>query len=145
ATRQLLSFPEYFFLKVFGRAGASTSMVSATGLWDQNKSDYDAETLTALPIRREQLPDPASLDQSQDQLLPEYRTLWPAFAKAGWFPALGDGACNNLGSGCVSPERAALMVGTTGAMRLVGRMVSDAPQTKVSPGLWRYRVDQSRF
>ena len=40
-------------------------MVSATGLWDQNKSDYDPETLAALPIRREQLADPASLDQTR--------------------------------------------------------------------------------
>ena len=111
-------------------------MVSATGLWDQNASDYDAETLAALPIRREQLADPASLDQPEDQLLPEYRALWPAFAKARWFPALGDGACNNLGSGCVSTDRAALMVGTTGAMRLVSRVSQEKlrarPRRRVS-------------
>lgn len=141
ATQQFLSFPEYLFSKLLGRAGASTSMVSATGLWDQNKSDYDAETLAALPIRRDQLADPAALDQTEDDLLPEYRALWPAFAKARWFPALGDGACNNVGSGCISTDRAALMVGTTGAMRLV----SDAPQASVSPGLWCYRVDRRRF
>ena len=138
ATHRFLSFPEYLFLKLLGSPRASTSMVSATGLWDQNKSDYDPETLAALPIRREQLADPAALDQTEDELLPEYRELWPAFAKARWFPALGDGACNNLGSGCVSPDRASLMVGTTGAMRLV----SDAPRDSVSPGLWCYRVDR---
>jgi gluconokinase len=82
-----------------------------------------------------------ALDQTEDHLLPEYSALWPAFARARWFPALGDGACNNLGSGCVSPDRAALMVGTTGAMRLV----SDAPHAEVSPGLWCYRVDRRRF
>src|SRR5204862_2882817 len=32
-----------------------------------------------------------------------------------------------------------------GAMRLVGRLVSDAPRRAASQGLWRYRVDQSRF
>ena len=116
-------------------------MVSATGLWDQNTLDYDAETLAALPVRREQLADPASLDQPEDRLLPAYRTMWPEFAQALWFPALGDGACNNLGSGCLSPDYASLMVGTTGAMRLV----SDAPLEKAPPGLWRYRVDKSRF
>jgi gluconokinase len=141
ATYKFLSFPEYLFLKLFGRAGASTSMVSATGLWDQNASDYDSGTLAALPIRREQLADPASLDLPEDQLRSEYRALWPAFAQARWFPALGDGACNNLGSGCVSSRRVALMVGTTGALRLI----SDAPQAAVSPGLWCYRVDKSRF
>jgi gluconokinase len=141
ATKQFLSFPEYLFLKLFGSPRASTSMVSATGLWDQNASDYDPEALAALPIRRGQLADIAALDGSEDQLLPEYRALWPAFAKARWFPALGDGACNSLGSGCVAQHRAALMVGTTGAMRLV----SDAPQAAVPPGLWCYRVDRKRF
>jgi len=146
ATRHFLSFPEYLYLKLLGRPRASTSMVSATGLWDQNKSNYDPETLAALPIRRDQLADPASLDQTEDQLLPEYRALWPAFAQARWFPALGDGACNNLGSGCVSADRAALMVGTTGAMRVVCQASQEeAPQAAVSPGLWCYRVDKSRF
>jgi len=147
ATHQFLSFPEYLYLKLLGRPRASTSMVSATGLWDQNASDYDPETLAALPIRRGQLADPASLDQPEDQLLPEYATLWPGFAKARWFPALGDGACNNLGSGCVSTDRAALMVGTTGAMRVVAHVSphADAPYKGASTGLWRYRVDKSRF
>jgi len=141
ATHRFLSFPEYLYSKLLGNPRASTSMVSASGLWDQNASDYDDETLDALPIRREQLADPASLDQPEDQLLREYRALWPAYAKAHWFPALGDGACNNLGSGCVTNDRAALMVGTTGAMRLV----SDTPHSAATPGLWRYRVDKSRF
>ncbi|MCU1337615.1 MAG: carbohydrate kinase [Bryobacterales bacterium] len=141
ATDRFLSFQEYLFLKLFGRATATTSMVSATGLWDQNAFDYDQETLGALPIRRDQLADPPSLDRPEDELLPEYEAMWPAFAKARWFPALGDGACNNLGSGCVSPDRAALMVGTSGAMRLV----SDAPHAAVAPRLFCYRVDRRRF
>jgi gluconokinase len=141
ATHRFLSFPGYLYLKLLGSPRESTSMVSATGLWDQNRSDYDPETLAALPIRRDQLADPAALDQPAKELLPEYRTLWPGFANALWFPALGDGACNNLGSGCVSTDRAALMVGTTGAMRLV----SDKPLTKITPTLWRYRVDKTRF
>jgi gluconokinase len=145
ATHRFLSFPEFLYLKLLGSPRASTSMVSATGLWDQNASNYDPETLAALPIHREQLADPASLDWSEEPLRPEYRRLWPGFAKARWFPALGDGACNNLGSGCIATDRASLMVGTTGAMRLVGRMVSGATGTKVSPGLWCYRVDRERF
>ena len=53
-----LSFPEYLFLKLFGSPGASTSMVSATGLWNQNAIELRRETLAALPIRREQLAIP---------------------------------------------------------------------------------------
>jgi ferredoxin len=54
-------------------------MVSASGLWDQNANDYDAETLRAAGIDRAQLADPAGLDQPLCDLLPEYRSNWPAF------------------------------------------------------------------
>ena len=35
------------------------------------------------------------------------------------FPPVGDGACSNLGAGCTEPHRAALMIGTSGAYRVV--------------------------
>lgn len=141
ATARWLSFPEYLFQKLFGRARASTSMLSATGLWNQNEHDYDVEMLAALPLRREQLPDPATFDEPETQLLEPYASDWPAFRGAKWFPALGDGACNNLGSGCTSRDRASLMVGTTGAMRLV----VEADRIEIPRGLWCYRVDRKRF
>lgn len=140
ATARWLSFPEFLFERLFGRARASTSMLSATGLWNQNANDYDAEMLAILPIRRDQLPDPKTFDQPETDLR-EFAQDWPAFANAQWFPALGDGACNNLGSGCASRERASLMVGTTGAMRVV----ITAGSIEIPRGLWCYRVDRKRF
>jgi len=141
ATRRWISFPEYLFQKLFGRAYVSTSMVSGTGLWDQNANDYDAETLAALPIDRCQLARPEDMDQAAHGLLAEHRDAWPSFADAQWFPALGDGACDNLGSGCISPDRLALMVGTTGAMRVV----IESSHVEIPEGLWCYRVDRKRF
>ena len=141
ATRRWLSFPEYLFQKLFGQGGASVSMVSGSGLWDQNRNDYDDQTLAALPVDRAQLAAPEKMDEPEHGLLPEYRAKWPAFADAPWFPALGDGACNNLGSGCIAPDRFALMVGTTGAMRVV----IEAPRIDIPPNLWCYRVDRRRF
>jgi gluconokinase len=116
-------------------------MVSASGLWDQNANDYDSETLRAVNIDRAQLADPANLDQPLCELLPQYREMWPSFDRIPWFPALGDGACSNLGCGCVSPDRLALMVGTTGAMRAV----IETDRLEIAPGLWCYRVDRKRF
>lgn len=148
ATKRWLSFPEYLYQRLFGSARASTSMISATGLWNQNANDYDKEMLAALPIDREQLPDPATFDQPETRLVNEFAHDWPAFRGAEWFPALGDGACNNLGSGCISHERASLMVGTTGAMRVVVETDDHADQAEpidVPRGLWCYRVDRQRF
>jgi gluconokinase len=57
------------------------------------------------------------------------------------WPALGDGACSNLGSGCTERVRAAVMVGTSAA----ARVVYDAGSAEPRPGLFLYRVDARRF
>src|ERR1035438_2171079 len=44
-TKHWISAGEFLFLRFFGKPTASTSMVSAGGLWDQNANDYDAEML----------------------------------------------------------------------------------------------------
>ncbi|PYU95354.1 MAG: carbohydrate kinase [Acidobacteria bacterium] len=141
ATRRWMSFGEYFFLKLFGKAVASTSMVSGSGLWNQRQNDYDAEVLGALPVEPVQLCPADEMDRPETELRAEYKSRWPEFAGAPWYPALGDGACNNLGSGCHAPDRFALMVGTSGAMRAV----LEAPRPEIPEGLWCYRVDRSRY
>ena len=141
ATARWMSFGEYFFQKLFGVPMASTSMVSGSGLWNQKQNDYDAEILAALPIERTQLWPAGQMDQPQTRLLDEYRRLWPQFDGIPWFPALGDGACDSIGSSCTTPDRFALMVGTSGAMRAV----SESESVGIPPGLFCYRVDRKRF
>ena len=121
------SFGEYLFLRLFGEAVTSTSMVSGTGLWNQNANDYDAEILAALPVRPEQFARKQDMDQPRTALRPEFRSRWPELDGIPWYPALGDGACNNIGSGCITPEHLLLMVGTSGAMRAVEARVRHHP------------------
>jgi gluconokinase len=135
-----MSIGEYLFLTLLGEAAASTSMVSATGLWDQNRNDYDDELLSVLPVHREQFPEPAQMDRPLKQLRQEFKDTLSELDGIPWYPALGDGACDNIGSGCVSPENFALMVGTTGAMRVV----FERQQIEIPAGLWCYRVDRRR-
>ncbi len=135
-TKHWMSAGEFLFLKFFGKPTASTSMVSATGLWDQNKNDYDAEMLAALPVSREQFAEAADLDRPATGA-----SEWPELRGIPWFPALGDGACDNIGSGCTTRDRFALMVGTSGAMRAV---VEDG-SIEIPDGLFCYRVDPRRF
>jgi gluconokinase len=141
AARRWMSFGEYLFLKLFGEPVASVSMISGSGLWNQNQNDYDAEVLAVLPIARDQLATPQAMDGPLSALRPEYRALWPLLDGIPWYPALGDGACDNVGSGCITPDRFALMVGTSGAMRAV----LEAPAIEIPEGLWCYRVDRRRF
>ncbi len=78
ASKRWMSFGEYFFGKLFGKAVASTSMVSGSGLWNQNDNDYDAETLSLLPVVTPgQLCPVDELDQPLTRLCAEYASQWP--------------------------------------------------------------------
>ncbi len=136
-----MSAGEYLFLRFFGRAIASTSMVSATGLWDQNENDYDAEMLGALPVSLGQFAPAGELDQPV-----KGHCQWPELCGIPWFPALGDGGCDNVGSGCTTRDRFALMVGTSGAMRAVVETdKAEAGRIDIPDGLFCYRLDPKRF
>lgn len=138
-TRRWLSPGEYLFLRLFGEPRCSVSMASGTGMLNQQTLDWDEELLAALPIRREQLSPVGDLTPCRGMREP-YAARLPGLANVPWVPALGDGACSNLGSGCTGPERAALMVGTSGALRVVAA----GPHPVPPAGLWCYRVDARR-
>ncbi len=140
-TRHWLSFGEYFYLKIFGRTICSMSMASGTGLFDQNKRAWDSEMLALSRIQAEQLSPLGDLDTPLRGLKPEFAQRWPSLKNIPWFPAVGDGAGGNLGSGCFAPDRIAVMVGTSSAMRVV----CSGSQVHIPWGLWGYHADYNRF
>ena len=128
---------EYLGLKWCGAARASLAMASGSGLFDQNKADWDDAILQRLPIARAQLPE---LCAELPPLAPNLAARWPTLKGARWFSAVGDGACSNIGSGCADETRIGLNAGTSGALRVVLQDFTGAPPR----GLWRYRVDERR-
>jgi gluconokinase len=119
-THQWLGFGEYLCLKLFGDTAASVSMASATGLFDQRTCEWDLDFVEALGVSTNHLPQINSKK----------------------FPfVVGDGAANNIGGGCSTKDKIALMIGTSGAMRVV---FTGEPPANLSPSLWSYRVDRRR-
>ena len=140
-TDRWLSFSDYVALKLFGESVTSVSMASATGIFDQRKCDWDSELLRYLKVTRLRLPNIDSTDDQTYRLTAKFARRWPMLKNADWFPAIGDGAADNLGSGCTTIERAALMVGTSAAMRVA---YSGEPPAQIPAGLWCYRIDRRR-
>jgi gluconokinase len=138
-TERWVSPGDYFYERFFGDAHVGTSMASATGLFDQNLRRWDEALVEALPLERTQL-SPIS-DEPLVGLQDEWARRWPALRDIPWFPAAGDGACSNVGSGCTRNDRLALMVGTSGAMRVLWK--SDS--VEIPDGPWCYRADEKRF
>jgi gluconokinase len=111
-TEWFVSFADY----LRGVPQTSLSMASSSGLLDLTTNEWDRELLAALRVDPERLPQIADVP------------LWV------------DAACSNAGAGCFERDRAALMVGTSGALRVLYE--TERPQPK--PGLFLYLADERR-
>jgi gluconokinase len=130
-------FAEYLLWRLTGDVRASVSMASGTGLFDQDGLAWDAPLLAEVDVGPERLP--LIDDAPAPGLTPEWAARWPSLARVPWFPGWGDGGCGSLGSDCAGPERIALNLGTSAALRLT------RPAAVIPPrGLWRYRIDRTR-
>jgi gluconokinase len=135
-----ISIGEYMELKLFGITAVSYSVASWTGLLNRRQRTWDAKLLSKLPVGEEHLSPLTDVSVPQRGLRPPFASRWPALRQLPWFPAAGDGATANVGSGCLSPARLALTVGTTSALRVV----MNQPVGPIPWGLWNYCVDERR-
>jgi gluconokinase len=108
-----------------GEPATSISIASGTGMLNRETLDWDEELLAAVGVDPEQLPRVS--DEPHER---EGRT---------WFPAIGDGAAANLGSGAVGTDVGGLTIGTSGALRIVHE-TGEEPR----PGLFQFRLDARR-
>jgi gluconokinase len=134
-TDKWLSFSDYLAFKLFGKNVTSVSMASGTGLFNVRRFEWDDDLLTFTDIKSECLPEIVEDGAT-------FRTdRWEELKNAEWFLAIGDGAANNVGAGCLKKTKAALMIGTSGAMRVAYE--GEIPK-QVPTGLWCYRIDRKK-
>ncbi len=130
-------FAEFLLWRLTGVVRVSVSMASGTGLFDQDGIAWDGPLLAEVGVGPERLP-PID-DAPAPRLTPEWAARWPALARVPWYPGWGDGGCGSLGSDCAGPDRIALNLGTSAALRLTRPGAGSLPR-----GLWRYRIDGAR-
>jgi gluconokinase len=116
---------EWIFEEIFGARGCSYSMASGTGLYDLSRRAWDEELTGHFGLTNEHL---GSLG---DKVAANRLTV---------FPAIGDGAAGNLGSGATQPRLVALNVGTSAAVR----SITPCKTTGFPFGLFQYAVDHER-
>lgn len=140
AAARWVSVGEYIYHQLFGIWRVSYSVAAWSGMLNRRELNWDAKWLASLPVKAEQLSPLADLSAPCQGLLGGWAQRWPSLAKVPWLLPVGDGAAANIGSGCDAPDRIALTMGTTGAMRVVvGPELQQVPD-----GLWLYRVDAPR-
>lgn len=131
-----ITLGELLELRLFGHSRVTLSVASWSGLLDRTRLTWDDPLLAMLGVTAENLSPLVDVAAPLAGLREPFAARWPALRAVPWFPAVGDGAAANIGSGCTRHERIALTLGTTGALRVVQPVVEQVP-----PGLWCYRVD----
>ena len=119
-----------------GADACAYGMATGTGLFDPRSLAWEPGQVARCGLRAEQL---SPLSQEALSLGCAAAKRFPALAGAQWWPAVGDGAASNLGSGATRQGRAAINVGTSAAFRVMNTGEPRAPF-----GLFCYRVDARR-
>jgi gluconokinase len=140
-TARWLSFTDFVNSKLFNNSTTSISIASGTGIFSIRECEWDDELLRYLKVKSTALPEITSGDDQTFTLTKKWAKRWPVLANARWFPSIADGAANNVGSRCTTKRQAALMIGTSGAMRVTYK---GEPPTDIPPGLFCYRLDRKR-
>jgi gluconokinase len=133
-----MSVAEWLQRELCGAAHCAIGMATGTGMFDPTRLDWYRALMERCRVTPEQL-----LPLSDDPVATG-RVLakeFPELAKTPWFPAIGDGATSNLGSGATRPGYAAINVGTSAALRIM----REGKKARAPLGLFAYRVDAERY
>jgi gluconokinase len=136
-----MSLPALVERHWLGRDADSVSQASGTGMFLHHRLSWDDEICRACDVSPDQLGRIVDLDDDTAEPSGTIARRWPQLRHARWVPAAGDGAVNDLGAGCTTAGKTALMIGTSGALRQTWTTHA-APQ--VPFGLWRYWLDRHR-
>ncbi len=138
-----MSPAEWLYLHICGGLRCAHGMATGTGLYDPAAMTWDGDAVARAHLRPAQLPP---ISDEPLMLGAAARRSWPELAQARWFPAIGDGAANNLGAGATRPGWAAINFGTSAAVRIMRDKPFPGDRGPRAPyGLFCYRVDSERF
>ncbi|WP_168121556.1 gluconokinase [Paenibacillus sp. HB172176] len=118
AAHLIIGIKEYVWIKLFGYALMDYSLASATGLFNLEKLDWDAEALQVAAIRAEQLPRLVPTTEVVRGLLPGAAARMGLNVDTPFVLGAQDGVLANLGIGAVEDGVMAVTIGTSSAARM---------------------------
>jgi gluconokinase len=116
---KFVSIKEYVLHRLFGEFVVDYSIASATGLFNLEKLEWDAEVLNLIGISPEQLSKPVPTTHVLQGMDPDSATKLGLPADVPFVVGASDGVLANLGVGAIGPGEVAVTIGTSGAIRTV--------------------------
>ena len=139
--KQAVSVKAYVGAQLTGNWVEDVSTASASGLLNLHTGEWDQETLKALRIDESNLPRVVKTTDSIGSLTEAAAGLLDLQAGIRVIAGGGDGFLATLGSGCETPDRTAITVGTTASVRRFSPTFRDNNQR----GTFCYRYSPDSF
>lgn len=111
------SIKEYIFFRLFGQHVVDYSIASGTGLFNIHTLEWDQTILSYLNLNSQRLPKVAPPTTQFYQMAKAFRDELDFPKDVPFILGASDGALANLGTNCISPEKANLSIGTSAAIR----------------------------
>lgn len=140
-TKMFCSMKEYLILRLFGNTFCDFSIASGSGLLNIQTKEWDSEILESIGISNRRLSPLVNSDWKLSGLKHEFSIKTGLSSNVPWIIGSGDGACSSIGSGCISENSIALMLGTSAAMRVM----TTCQNINLLPGLWCYLADKDHY
>ncbi|PGS55834.1 gluconokinase [Bacillus sp. AFS041924] len=118
-TYKFISIKEYVFYKFFEQFLVDYSIASATGLFNLQNLNWDAEALEVCGITKDQLSEPVPTTHSFTNLKDQYANEIGISESTPFIIGANDGVLSNLGVNAIEPGVVAVTIGTSGAIRTV--------------------------
>ncbi|WP_426451332.1 gluconokinase [Paenibacillus sp. S-38] len=140
-THKFVSIKEYVFFRLFGRFVIDHSIASATGLFNLEALDWDAEALAVAGVTPERLSEPVPTTYALTGLPAEWASEMGVPAGLPFVVGASDGVLSNLGVDAIAPGTVAVTIGTSGAIR----SVTDRPVTDPKGRIFCYALTEKHW
>lgn len=128
---KFISIKEYVFFKLFGKYEVDYSIASATGMFNLEALDWDAEALEVAGVTRDKLSVPVSTTHSMQGMSFEYASKMGLLPETPFFLGASDGVLSNLGVNAIEKGSVAVTIGTSGAIRTVTNKPVTDPKGRI--------------
>lgn len=141
AAYKFVSIKEYVFGKLFGLYVIDHSIASATGMFNLERLDWDAEALQIAGVAPDRLSTLVPTTHVMRGMRPEYAEAMGLLPETPFVVGASDGVLSNLGVNATEPGVVAVTIGTSGAVRTV----VDKPVTDPKGRYFCYALTADRW
>lgn len=128
---KFISFKEYIFFRFFNKYIIDYSIASSTGLFDIFDLLWNQEALSIAGIDEDKLSKPVSPYHQEFNPAIQYLKIMGIPPDVPFIIGANDGCLANLGSNAIEPGRAAVTIGTSGAIRMAFKQPLKDPKLRI--------------